>query len=30
MRERTLRTVRNLIKNHKINELELKTALAAV
>jgi hypothetical protein len=30
MRERTLRTVRNLIKTHKINELELKTALAAV
>jgi transposase len=30
MRERTLRTVRNLIKTHKINELELETALAAI
>ena len=28
MRERTLRTVRTLIKTHKINELELKSALA--
>lgn len=30
MRERTLRTVRLLIKSHKINELELSTAFAAV
>lgn len=29
-RERTLRTVRNLIKSHKINELELKSALMTV
>ena len=29
-RERTLRTVRNLIKTHNITELELKTALVAV
>jgi len=28
MRERTLRTVRKLIKTHKINEMELKSALA--
>jgi len=30
IRERTLRTVRHLIKSHKINELELTTAFAAV
>ena len=28
MRERTLRTVRNLIKSHSLSELELKTAFA--
>ena len=28
MRQRTLQTVRKVIKAHKINELELKTALA--
>lgn len=30
IRERTLRTVRHLIKSHKINELELTTAFTAV
>lgn len=29
MRERTLKTVQNLIKAHQINELELKSAFAA-
>ena len=30
MRERTLRTVRNLIKSHSLSELELKTAFAQI
>jgi len=30
MRDRTLRTVRNLIKSHSLSELELKTAFAQI